>query len=116
MALGAYLALIALTLAWEGWLAPSPHFPRGLVLIVKALPLLAPLFGLLHGKSFTFGWASLLILAYFAEAVTIAVTHRHDAWALTSALPYALAELILTIGFFVAALNFIRAQRREQVA
>lgn len=114
IALGAYLGLIVLTLAWEGWLAPSPHFPRALVLMVKALPLLAPLFGLLHGKLFTFGWASLLILAYFAEAVTVAITHRHEPWSWASVLPYALAELILTILFFIAALNFIRARRREQ--
>lgn len=111
-ALAAYLALILLTLAWEGWLAPSPHFPRALVLAVKALPLLAPLFGLLHGKVFTFGWASLLILAYFAEAVTVSITHRHQAWTPASVLPYALAELVLTSIFFVSALAFIRAQRR----
>ena len=41
------IALILVCLAWEGWLAPLK--PEGSMLILKALPLLLPLFGILKG-------------------------------------------------------------------
>jgi uncharacterized membrane protein len=61
------LALIVLCLAWEIWLAPLR--PGGSWLSLKALPLLAPLFGLLHGRRYTFQWTPFLALAYFTEGV-----------------------------------------------
>ena len=54
------VALIMLCLAWEGWLAPLK--PQGSLLILKALPLLLPLFGILKGKRYTYQWASMFIL------------------------------------------------------
>jgi uncharacterized membrane protein len=61
------LGLIALGLAWELWLAPLR--PGGSWLVLKVLPLLAALRGLLHGRRYTFQWLSLLILAYVAEGL-----------------------------------------------
>lgn len=66
-AVASLLALIALSLAWELWLAPLR--PGGSWLSLKALPLLAPLRGLLHGRRYTFQWTPLLALAYFTEGV-----------------------------------------------
>jgi uncharacterized membrane protein len=66
-AVASLLALIALCLAWEIWLAPLR--PGGSWLSLKALPLLAPLFGLLHGRRYTFQWTPLLALAYLTEGV-----------------------------------------------
>ena len=66
-AVGSLIALIALCLAWEIWLAPLR--PGGSWLSLKALPLLAPLFGLLHGQRYTFQWTPFLALAYFTEGV-----------------------------------------------
>ncbi len=59
------IALIALCLGWELWLAPLR--PGGSMLFLKALPLLAPLFGILRGKRYTHQWTSFLALAYFTE-------------------------------------------------
>lgn len=59
------IALIMLCLAWEGWLAPLR--PGGTLLVIKAAPLLLPLFGILHGKIYTYQWASMLILLYLTE-------------------------------------------------
>jgi uncharacterized membrane protein len=59
------LALIALGLAWELWLAPLR--PGGSWVVLKVLPLLAPLFGLLHGRRRTFQWTPFLALGYVAE-------------------------------------------------
>ena len=59
------IALIALCLSWELWLAPLR--PGGSMLFLKALPLLIPLFGILRGKRYTHQWTSFLALAYFTE-------------------------------------------------
>lgn len=111
IALCAYIALIMLTLAWEGWLAPVPNAPPGLWLMLKALPLLAPLFGLLAGRPRAFAWAVLLILFYMIEALVLVVARRGFGLDWHSPLPYAWLELMLTTTFFVAAIFFLRARR-----
>lgn len=111
LALAAYLGLIALTLGWEGWLAPAPKAPPGLWLIVKSLPLLVPLFGLLHGRRYTYQWSLFLILAYFAEGVVVAYAHRGAGFTLHSPVPYAWLEILLTTVFFISAISYIRRSR-----
>jgi len=66
------IALIALTLAWELWLAPLR--PGGSMLALKALPLLLPLFGILRGRRYTYQWAAMMILLYLTEGVVRGVT------------------------------------------
>lgn len=61
------LALIALCVLWEGWLAPLR--PGGSWLILKALPLLAAVFGILRGRRYTSQWTSMLALLYLTEGV-----------------------------------------------
>jgi len=101
IAVTALILLIALCVAWEGALAPVR--PGGSWLTLKALPLLAPLFGVLYGRRYTFQWASMLILAYFAEGAVRAWTDS----ALSQRL--ALLECALAITFFVAAITYVRA-------
>jgi uncharacterized membrane protein len=67
LALASLLALAALCLAWEGFLAPLR--PGGSWAMLKALPLLAALPGLLNARRYTAQWCSMLVLAYFAEGV-----------------------------------------------
>jgi uncharacterized membrane protein len=67
LATGSLIALIALCIAWELWLAPLR--PGGSMLVLKVLPLLVPLFGLLRGKRYTHQWTSFLALLYFTEGV-----------------------------------------------
>ncbi len=61
------LLLIALCIGWELFLAPLR--PGGSWMVLKVLPLLMPLPGLLRAKRYTCQWASLLSLAYFIEGV-----------------------------------------------
>lgn len=61
------ISLIVLGLAWESFLAPLRA--GGSNLILKTLPLLLPLFGILRGKRYTYQWASMMILIYFTEGV-----------------------------------------------
>jgi len=99
-AVGSLLALIALCLAWEIGLAPLR--PGGSWLMLKALPLLAPLRGVLAGRRRTYQWASMFILAYFAEGVVRAWSDQ----GLSSAL--AMAEAMLALLFFVSAVTYAR--------
>ncbi|MEY4506831.1 MAG: hypothetical protein RL297_1409 [Pseudomonadota bacterium] len=61
------LALIALGLAWELWLAPLR--PGGSWWAIKVIPLTIPLAGLLKNRLYTYRWVSLLIWLYFTEGV-----------------------------------------------
>jgi uncharacterized membrane protein len=97
------VALIALCVAWELWLAPLR--PGGSWLVLKALPLLAPLFGLLHGRRKTFQWTSFLALAYVVEGIVRAWSEPGIARAL------ALAEVALAAALFAAAIFGARALR-----
>ncbi len=69
-ALGALLALIALGLAWELWLAPTGSG----TLAIKVLPLVLCVGGLLRHRMYTYRWLSLLIWLYFMEGVVRAAT------------------------------------------
>jgi len=99
----ALVALIFLCLAWELWLAPLRA--GGSSLAFKALPLLLPLFGVLRGKRYTYQWSAMLILAYFTEGVVRARSERGASQAL------ALAEIVLSVVFFTAAILYARFTR-----
>lgn len=103
IASGSLVGLILLCLAWEAWLAPLR--PGGSLLVLKALPLLLPLFGVLRGKRYTYQWASMFILLYFTEGAV-------RAWSdsgLSASL--ALLEVVLALTFFAAAIFYARATR-----
>jgi uncharacterized membrane protein len=99
----ALLALIALCLAWELWLAPLR--PGGSLVALKALPLALPLPGILSGRRYTYQWASLLILAYFAEGVTRTVAESGASQACAA------PELCLSVVFFSAVVAYARLTR-----
>ena len=95
--------LIVLCLAWELWLAPLR--PGGSWLALKALPLALPLAGIVSGHRYTYQWASMLILIYFAEGVTRAWSERGLSQWLAS------AEVLLSVVFFAAAVSYARLTR-----
>ena len=103
LAAAALIALIVLSLAWE--LALAPLRPGGSLLALKALPLAAPLGGVLAGRRHTYQWSCLLILAYFAEGAT-------RAWAEAGAgRALAMLEMLLSLVFFAAAVSYARLAR-----
>lgn len=105
VAAAALAALIVLCLVWELWLAPLR--PGGSLLALKALPLAFPLAGIVSGKRYTYQWSSMLILAYFAEGVTRAWSEAGLSRSL------AVAEIVLSLGYFAAAVGFARLTRPE---
>lgn len=98
------VALIFLLLAWELLLAPLR--PGGSWLVLKVLPLLAPLMGVLRGQRYTFQWSTLLIWIYAAEGATRTYTDV----GLSARLAF--AEALLSIAYFAAAVAYVRATRR----
>ncbi|MGE5319202.1 MAG: DUF2069 domain-containing protein [Hyphomicrobiaceae bacterium] len=94
------IALIFLCLAWELWLAPIR--PGGSLLVLKTLPLLLPLMGILKGRRYTYQWAPMLVLAYFSEGVARAWSDKGlSAW-------LAGAEVALSVVFFIAAIFYAK--------
>ncbi len=100
LSVASLIALIVLCIAWEAALAPLRA--GGSWLILKALPLLLPVFGILRGKRYTYQWASMLILAYFAEGAVRAWSDKGLSQNL------AMAELTLATLFFCAAIAYVR--------
>jgi uncharacterized membrane protein len=100
LAVASLVGLIALCLAWEAFLAPLR--PGGSWLMLKAVPLLIPLFGILRGKRYTYQWASMFVLFYFSEGVVRAWSDR----GLSAKL--AMGEVLLSVVFFLAAIYYAR--------
>jgi uncharacterized membrane protein len=103
-AVASLLLLIALSLAWELWLAPLR--PGGSWLMLKAVPLLAPLRGILHGRRYVYQWASLLILPYFAEGIVRGAAEPDPSRLL------AMAEAALSLVFFLCVIAYARLSGR----
>ena len=99
------IALILLCLAWESVLAPLK--PSGSLLILKAVPLLLPLFGILKGKRYTYQWAGMFILFYFTEGVVRAWSDH----GLSAKL--ALVEILLSVIFFICAIFYAKLTRQS---
>ena len=94
------IALILVCLAWEGWLAPLR--PGGSLLVLKAVPLLLPLPGILRGQRYTYQWASMFILIWFTEGAV-------RAWSDSGmSARFGLLEVILTLSFFFGTVLFAR--------
>ena len=64
---GSLIVLIVLCIAWELKLAPLR--PGGSWLVLKVLPLLIPLRGILKRDLYTLQWSSMLILLYLGEGL-----------------------------------------------
>lgn len=99
------LLLIVLCVLWELVLAPLR--PGGSWMVIKALPLLAPLPGTLRRDIYTMQWASMMILLYFTEGVV-------RAWSETGPSQWmAIGEIVLSTLYFFAAIFFLRPYKRH---
>ncbi len=105
------LALVALCIAWEWFLAPLR--PGGSWLILKFVFLLPVLRGVLARNRYTMQWSSMLILLYFTEGIVRATSDRAPSSLL------AWAEVALTLVFFFSTILYLRSvqaprARRQQ--
>lgn len=102
-------ALIVLCLLWE--LRVAPLRPGGSLLVLKVLPLLLPLRGVLKGRLYTMQWASMLILLYFMEGVVRAYS---DPAPLSAAMAW--IEIVLTAVFYLCAIFYVRPAKQAAKA
>ncbi|MFO6420929.1 DUF2069 domain-containing protein [Hylemonella sp. W303a] len=98
------LALIALGLAWELWLAPI----GGGTLALKVLPLCLPLAGLLKNRMYTYRWLSLLVWLYILEGLVRATSGEP-----ARVVVLALAEILLGLALFTGCVLHIRLRLRD---
>ncbi len=105
LAVACLIALIALGLAWELWLAPLR--PGGSLWAIKVLPLCIPLAGILKNRMYTYRWLSLMVWLYFAEGMVRATS---DPSSLSAALGW--GQSLLCVGLFVACAMHVRTRLR----
>ncbi|SOY44161.1 putative transmembrane lipoprotein [Cupriavidus taiwanensis] len=105
LSVGSLLALLALCIAWEWLLAPLR--PGGSWLILKFLPLLLPLRGVLTRNRYTMQWSSMLILLFFTEGIVRATSDRAPSSTL------AWVEVALTLVFFASTILYLRPYKRR---
>jgi len=103
VAVASLLALIALCLAWELWLAPTGHG----TLALKALPLTFALAGLLKRRLYTYRWLALLVWLYVLEGLLRATSER--GWGAT----LAALEVVLGLVLFAACALHVRWRLRH---
>jgi uncharacterized membrane protein len=98
------ILLILLCLGWEIWWAPLRS--GGSWMVLKAVFLLVPLFGILRGKRYTYKWLSLFIQFYLLEGLVRATSDTGlSQW-------LAMGETLLAATLFVSVIMFIRATRQ----
>lgn len=97
------LALAGLLVLWEAWLAPVR--PGGSWLVLKAVPLLLALPGLVRGRRYTAQWLSLLLPFYAAEGIV-------RAWSEAGRVPL-LAGAEIALAALAFALTLLVARRRR---
>ena len=102
VALASVIALIALGLAWELWLAPTGSG----TLALKVLPLLIPLVGLWRNRMYTYRWVSLMVWLYFTEGVVRATSDRG------AGVPLAIIEVVLCLLLVAACSAHVRWRLR----
>ncbi|KAG0192138.1 hypothetical protein DFQ28_010019 [Apophysomyces sp. BC1034] len=103
-AIASLLALIVLSVCWEIWLAPLRA--GGSALMLKAVPLLLVLPGLLRARLYTMQWSTMLILAYFAEGVVRATSDAGPS------ARFGGIEAVLALVYFVTVLVYIAPFKR----
>ncbi len=99
------VALILLGIAWELFLAPLR--PGGSWMVLKVVPLLLPLAGVLRRDIYTLQWSSMLILLYFGEGMVRATSDR-DALSMT----LGWIEAALACVYFFSALAYLRPYKQ----
>ena len=108
LAAGSLIALIALCVVWE--LFAAPIRPGGSWLVLKVLPLLLVVPGVLKGRVRTYQAVSLLVWIYFAEGVTRLTSDPGAASRWMAGL-----ETALTLGLFTAISLYARTYKRPKV-
>ncbi|WP_266159976.1 DUF2069 domain-containing protein [Dyella silvatica] len=85
----AWAALLALQLAWHGWLFPAQLMRPSIVLAITVIPLLLPLLAIRDIRRALL-WVGILSLFYFCHGVS-------ECWSSSSERGLAWVEIVLTL-------------------
>ncbi len=99
------LLLIALCVGWE--LAWAPLRPGGSWMVLKVLPLLLPLRGVLKRDVYTLQWSSMLILLFFTEGIVRATSDASSTSAMLGAV-----ETALSCVYFFCSLSYLKPYKQ----
>ncbi len=99
-----YFGLLFLIMGSIAWSPTDNHPPRTILLIVLAGPLLFPLRGLLHGRTYTHAWAGFMALVYFVIAVAVAAG--------SESFLIGTIEALLSVIWFIGSLLYVRWKSR----
>ena len=94
----------AVVLSLLAWIWAGYPWP---ICILAALPLLAPLSGLLRGRRHTYAWATLFAVPYLVFALTELLVNPTARWV-------AAMSLLLVFGWFCTMILFLRASRAHR--
>ncbi|PRC91190.1 DUF2069 domain-containing protein [Solimicrobium silvestre] len=103
------IAIIALGIIGEMWLAPLR--PGGSWLVLKVVPLLFSLRGVMKRDNYTMQWSSMLILLYFTEGIVRATS---DKTTLSAQLGW--LQVALCLAFFFCVLSYLRPLKKAAKA
>lgn len=107
-ALMGLFGLIFLILAWNVWISPPTQMPRSLVLLLQLPLLLLPMRGMLHGRPYTFAWATFVALLYFVIGVDNAAIEGREV--------YGGLEILFSTMMFMGAMIYTRLESRRLTA
>jgi len=99
------VALIVLCVAWE--LALAPLRPGGSWMVLKVIPLLFPLRGVLKRDVYTMQWSSMLILLYFTEGIVRATSDR-----VAMSVTLGWIEVALSCIYFLCAILYLHPYKK----
>jgi uncharacterized membrane protein len=104
-AIASLVLLIIWCVLWEMVLAPL--HPGGSWVVLKAVPLLIPLYGVFRRDIYTLQWSSMMILLYFTEGV---VRGYSDKGSLSAWLGWGEAAIVCI--YFVCAVMYLRPYKK----
>jgi uncharacterized membrane protein len=94
----------AVVLSLVAWIMAGYPWP---ICILAALPLLAPLNGLVRGRRHTYAWATLFSIPYLVFALTELLVNPAARWA-------GALSLLLVFGWFCTMILYLRVSRAHR--
>jgi len=105
LAVSSYVGLVCLLITWYGFISPPQRTLSTIFTVMFIGILLLPAKDLYQKNSRVYMWSSYLILIYFSHAII-------ESWANDEERIYAIAELILSCIYFLAATFCYRESRK----
>ncbi|OBV38143.1 DUF2069 domain-containing protein [Janthinobacterium psychrotolerans] len=104
-AIASLATLIVWCALWETVVAPLK--PGGSWLVLKAVPLLIPLYGVIKRDVYTLQWSSMVILLYFTEGVVRGYSDTNPNSAFM-----AWGEALIVVVYFFCAVLYLRPYKK----